>query len=82
MEPEKLKKEFGDRITFWGGGIDTQHTLMFASPEEVKREVAANLKTFKSGGGYVFAQVHNIMPGTPIDNILAMYEAYYENAGY
>jgi len=82
MEPEKLKKEFGSRITFWGGGIDTQHTLMFATPLEVKREVASNIKAFKSGGGYVFAQVHNIMPGTPIDNILAMYEAYYENAGY
>jgi uroporphyrinogen decarboxylase len=82
MEPEKLKAEFGGKITFWGGGIDTQTVLNKASPEEVKRQVKHNLSTFKPGGGYVFAQVHNIMPDVPIENILAMYDSYKENAHY
>jgi uroporphyrinogen decarboxylase len=82
MEPEKLKAEFGKDITFWGGGIDTQNVLNHASPEEVKHQVKRNLGTFKPGGGYVFAQVHNIMPDVPVENILAMYESYRENASY
>ncbi len=82
MDPEGLKKEFGDRLTFWGGGIDTQHVLTEASPETVKEHVKRNLGIFKPHGGYVFAQVHNIQPGTPVKNILAMYEAYREAASY
>ncbi|MCL1818310.1 MAG: hypothetical protein FWG35_05210 [Spirochaetaceae bacterium] len=82
MDPAELKAEFGGAITFWGGGIDTQSVLNGASPEEVKRQVKKNLRSFKPGGGYVFAQVHNIVPGVPIDNILAMYEAYKECAAY
>ncbi|MDR1586356.1 MAG: hypothetical protein LBS57_02735 [Treponema sp.] len=82
MEPERLKAEFGKDITFWGGGIDTQSVLNKANPEEVKRQVKKNLGVFKPGGGYVFAQVHNIMPDVPVENILAMYEAYRENAAY
>jgi len=82
MDPQELKAEFGSRITFWGGGVDTQQVLQFATPAEVKREVKKNMEIFKAGGGYVFAQVHNIMPGVPVENILAMYEAYAENAGY
>ncbi len=76
MEPASLKAEFGDRITFWGGCIDTQHTLSFGSPDDVREEVRRNLEAFKPGGGYVFAQVHNVMPGVPMDNLLAMYEAH------
>ena len=82
MDPAELKREFGGKITFWGGGVDTQHILSTGSPEEVRREVKQNLATFKPGGGYVFAQVHNIMPEVPIANLLAMYEAYREGAGY
>jgi uroporphyrinogen decarboxylase len=82
MEPEGLKRDFGSRITFWGGGIDTQNTLSFASPEEVRRGVAKNMAAFKKDGGFVFTQVHNIMPNTPVENVLAMYEAYNENAAY
>jgi uroporphyrinogen decarboxylase len=82
MEPEGLKKDFGSRITFWGGGIDTQNTLPFASPEDVRRGVAKNMAAFKKDGGFVFTQVHNIMPNTPVENVLAMYEAYNENAAY
>lgn len=82
MEPESLKKEFGDKITFWGGGIDTQQVLPGATPEEVKEHVKRNISIFKPNGGYVFAPVHNIQFNVPIDNIVAMYEAYKEYANY
>lgn len=82
MEPAELKKEYGGKITFWGGGVDTQYTLSFASPKEVKKEVKKNMEIFKTNGGYVFAQVHNIMPEVPIENVIAMYEAYKESADY
>jgi uroporphyrinogen decarboxylase len=82
MDPAELKAEFGDHITFWGGGVDTQSVLNMAGPNEVKRQVKQNLECFKPGGGYVFAQVHNIVPGVPLENILAMYEAFREYAAY
>jgi uroporphyrinogen decarboxylase len=82
MEPSGLKKEFGKGITFWGGGIDTQNTLKNGTVKEVKREVKKNIESFKENGGYVFAQVHNIMPDVPVENIVAMFEAYRENAEY
>lgn len=82
MEPSYLKKTFGDRITFWGGGIDTQKVLSFGGVDDVRREVRKNIGLFRDGGGYVFAPVHNIMPGVPVDNILAMYETYRECADY
>jgi len=75
MEPERLKREFGDRVVFWGGGVDTQHTLPFGAPEQVAREVAARIRAFAPGGGYVFNSVHNIQAGTPVENILAMFQA-------
>jgi len=82
MDPDQLKTEFGNQMTFWGGDVDTQHTLPFASAVEVKRMVKKNLEVFKPGGGHVFAQVHNITPDVPVENIIAMYEAYSEYAGY
>ncbi len=74
MHPEELKREFGERITFWGGGVDTQSTLPFGSPEEVHREVRERLKVFGPGGGFVFNAVHNIQAQVPVANVLAMYE--------
>ncbi|MCI8598836.1 MAG: FCD domain-containing protein [Lachnospiraceae bacterium] len=82
MEPGMLKARYGEKITFWGGGVDTQSVLNRGSVEDVRAQVEANLKTFKPGGGYVFAQVHNIQYGVPIDNILAMYETFHKYAGY
>ncbi|MCP4398637.1 MAG: hypothetical protein GY801_15235 [bacterium] len=82
MEPASLKKEFGDKISFWGGGIDTQEVLPRGAPKDVREEVRRNMELFKDGGGYVFAQVHNIMPEVPIENVVAMYEAYQEFASY
>ena len=74
MDPSDLKNEFGDRITFWGGGVDTQKTLPFGTPEEVRREVRERLKTFGTGGGFVFNTTHNVQARIPVENVLAMYE--------
>jgi uroporphyrinogen decarboxylase len=82
MEPSGLKRKFGKEIAFWGGGIDTQNTLKNATAADIKKEVKNNIEIFKEGGGYVFAQVHNIMPDVPVENIIAMFEAYRENSGY
>ncbi len=82
MDPLSLKKEFGEKITFWGGGVDTQSVLNRGTPEEVRKQVKENLEIWKPGGGYVFAQVHNIQPGVPMQNIIAMYETYAKYAAY
>jgi hypothetical protein len=74
MAPEELKQEFGDRVTFWGGGVDTQKTLPFGTVDEVRQEVCVRLKTFGKGGGYVFNTIHNVQARVPIENVLAMYE--------
>jgi hypothetical protein len=75
MEPEGLKREFGDRLTFWGGGVDTQQTLPFGSPAEVREQVLGRCEAFASGGGFVFNTIHNIQAGTPVENIVAMVDA-------
>jgi uroporphyrinogen decarboxylase len=80
MEPERLKREFGGRIVFWGGGCDTQRVLPSATPDEVRAHVKERLRIFKPGGGYVFNQVHNIQPDVPVENIVAMLEAVCESA--
>jgi uroporphyrinogen-III decarboxylase len=78
MAPEELKQEFGDRVTFWGGGVDTQTTLPFGSSSDVRKEVRARLEIFGKGGGYVFNSVHNVQAGVPIENVLAMYQTVRE----
>ncbi len=75
MEPARLKKEFGDDVTFWGGGADTRSIINHGTPDEVKDHVRYNIETFSPGGGFVFNTVHNIMPDVPPENIIAMYEA-------
>jgi uroporphyrinogen decarboxylase len=81
MEPERLKREFGRDITFWGGGADTRDVLPNASPAEVKEHVKRRLEIFAPGGGFVFNTVHNILPDVPPENIVAMYEAIAEFNG-
>jgi len=79
MEPERLIREFGGKIVFWGGGCDTQKVLPLGSPEEVREHVRRNLGVFSSGpGGYVFTQVHNIQQDVPVENVEAMLDAAYE----
>ena len=74
MDPAMLKKQYGDRLTFWGGGVDTQKTLPFGTPGEVADEVARQIETFAPGGGFVFCSVHNVQAKTPIENVLAMFD--------
>lgn len=78
MDPQTLKKEFGDQITFWGGGCDTQHVLPEGSPEDVRKHVKEEVAILSEKGGFVFQQVHNIMANVPPENIVAMYEAVNE----
>lgn len=82
MEPRSLKQRFGARMALWGGGIDSQRVLPFASPGEVRDEVRRNLEIFMAGGGYVFNNVHNIQHGVPPQNIVALYDAAYEYGFY
>jgi uroporphyrinogen decarboxylase len=82
MEPTQLKTEFGDRLVFWGGAIDSQHVLPQADPETVRQHVQRNLEAMKPNGGYVFNNVHNIQAGVPPENVLAMYDAAYDFGFY
>jgi len=82
MDTEKLKQDFGDRIVFWGGGVDTQDVLPFGSPKEVREEVKKRISDLKPGGGFVFAQVHEIQPNTPPENIIAMFDTVKEYRDY
>ncbi len=75
MEARALKEDFGSRITFWGGGVDTQKTLPFGTPEDVYREVSERISIFNNGGGFIFNAIHNIQAGTPVENVRAMTEA-------
>jgi len=78
MEPEKLKKEFGKDVVFWGGGVDTQKTLSYGKPIEVKEQVKELIDIFSPGGGFVFSTVHNIEPNVPVENIIAMIDVIHE----
>lgn len=82
MDPAWLKETCGDRLTFWGGGVETQSTLPFGTPEQVRAEVAERLRIFAPGGGFVFCPVHNIQPNTPPENIVAAYDTAYELGRY
>jgi uroporphyrinogen decarboxylase len=82
MDSKELKKDFGEKICFWGGGCDTQKVLPFGTPEEVRKEVKKRVDDFKPGGGFVFTQIHEIQPETPPENIIAMYEAIKEYRKY
>jgi len=75
MDPVLLKEKYGDRLVFWGGGVDTQKVLPFASPEEVKAHVLKECEILSPGGGFVFNTVHNIQANVPLQNVLAMLEA-------
>jgi uroporphyrinogen-III decarboxylase len=82
MDPAELKRRFGDRIVFWGGGVDTQKTLPFGTPDEVRRQVAERLRIFGPGGGFVFNAIHNIQALTPARNLEAMFDTVRERGRY
>ena len=81
MEPRTLKREFGKDIVFWGGGVDTQKTLPFGTPEEVYREVRERIDIFNDGGGFVFSSIHNVQSNVPLENLLAMFRAVHDGRG-
>lgn len=82
MEPRRLKETYGDRITFWGGGVDTQRTLPFGTPDEVRAEVRERIRTFGRSGGFVFNTTHNVQARIPKENLLALYETVRECGKY
>ena len=75
MEIDRLKREFGRDMVFWGGGCDTQHLLSRGTPEQVRKQVKEQVEILSPGGGFVFQQVHNILADVPPENIIAMFEA-------
>lgn len=75
MDPKTLKKEYGKDVVFWGGGVDTQKTLPFGTPDEIYKEVSERIEIFAEGSGFVFNSIHNIQSNVPTENILAMFKA-------
>ncbi len=75
MDLRYLKSKYGDRIVFWGGGINTQKTLLFGTPFEVEEETKKNIRILKKGGGYICSAVHNIQPFVPVENIISFFQA-------
>ncbi len=82
MDTHRLKNEFGSDLVFWGGGVDTQGTLAFGTPDEVSDEVKRRIDDLAPGGGFVFASVHNIQPKVPPENIMSMWETLQEYGTY
>ncbi len=82
MDTKVLKREFGRDITFWGGGVDTQHVLPFGTPAEVRDEVKRRIDDLAPGGGFVFAAVHNVQSDVPPENFMAMWDAMREFGSY
>jgi uroporphyrinogen-III decarboxylase len=78
MDAQELKENYGDRLDFWGGGVDTQHTLPFGSPDKVREEVRNRVLIFGKGGGFVFNTIHNVQAGVPRENLMALYETLLE----
>lgn len=74
MDPAKIKAEYGDKFTFWGGGVDTQKVLPFGTPDEVRRQVRERIDILGKDGGFVFNTIHNIVANVPPENLIAMYE--------
>jgi len=77
MDRETLVRDFGRSLIFHGG-VDNQQTLPFGTPEDVRRQVAENIRIFRDARGYIVAPCHNIQANTPTANIIALYEAVQE----
>ena len=74
MDSKNLKEKFGDKITFWGGGVDTQKILPFGTHKEVSDQIEQQINIFSPGGGFIFAAVHNIQANVPTENIIKLFE--------
>ena len=78
MDAKLLKEKYGKDVTFWGGGCDTQKVLPFGTPNDVHEYVLKHCGIFSKGGGFVFNAVHNIQANTPVENLVAMFDAVKE----
>ena len=74
MDPMLLKKQYGDRLSFWGS-IDVQNTLPFGTPRDVRQEVIARVETLGKGGGLILAPTHHVQLDTPLENFWEMIDA-------
>jgi uroporphyrinogen decarboxylase len=81
MDPDRLKKRYGDRLSFWGA-VDDQKVLPLGSPADVEAEVRLRLSQLAPGGGYILCPSHNVQPTTPFENIRAFYRAAERYRGY
>jgi uroporphyrinogen-III decarboxylase len=81
MDAQTLKREFGKDLVFWGGGVDTQKTMPFGTPDEVYDEVKERIEIFNEGGGFVFNAIHNLQANSPVENMLAMLQAVKDSRG-
>ena len=82
MDATGLKADFGDRLTFWGGGCDTHKILFKGTPKEIREHVRQQIEILKPSGGFVFQQVHNILADVPPENVIAMFDAANEFRNY
>jgi len=78
MDPKVLKKKYGDKLVFWGGGVDTQGAFAFGTPQQVKDQVKLQCEILNNNGGFVFNTIHNIQANVPFRNVVAMLEALKE----
>jgi uroporphyrinogen decarboxylase len=78
MDPGVLKREFGEDLTFWGGGCDTQHILPFGTFDELKDDIRKREDIFAPGGGFVFSAIHNIQKEVPPEKIVLLYDSAYD----
>jgi hypothetical protein len=78
MDPRKLKEKYGDKLVFWGGGVDTQGAFAFGTPTQVREQVKTQCEILNKNGGFVFNTVHNIQANVPFENVVAMLEALKE----
>lgn len=78
MDPKHLKSRYAGRLTFWGGGCNTQNILPSGTSDQVRENVRGLVSAWAPGGGYVFQQVHNILADVPPENIIAMFETVRE----
>lgn len=81
MDPKRLKESYGEDMVFWGASAESQHTLPFGTPEEVRREVLDRAEVFSENGGFVFTSIHNVQARTPLENVVALIDAIHEFNG-
>jgi len=82
MDSKNLKEKFGNKITFWGGGVDTQKVMPFGTPAEISNQIEQQINIFSPGGGFVFAAVHNIQANVPTENIIKLFETAIKHRNY